>query len=264
MKFLRRISTSAHRLYYKRFSTTDWKIVRYHGAEFAMLPTNYVDRRMWIEGGYEQEQLSYLLNQAREENFDAFIDIGANFGLYSCVFGVSELVPVIHSFECDPRNLNHLYGHLRMNSLQDRVSVHGLAAGDKAGLISFRMREGKNTGHSHVAESVIGYDVYHSEEKSDQDRIISVEQKAIDDVLDFRGKRLICKIDVEGYEVLVLKGMTELLRNNSCLLQIEIVDDGKRQTEMLAAVGYKNVHQIGADRYFSNIRNNYDAAIGFA
>lgn len=78
-------------------------------TEFFMQPTNYIDRRMWIEGAYEKPQLTYMLEQAKTLNFDYFIDIGANFGLYSCVLGVSDTVQKIHSFECDPRNVLHLY-----------------------------------------------------------------------------------------------------------------------------------------------------------
>lgn len=221
-----------------------------------MQPSNYIDRRMWVEGGYESLHLTYMLKQAQMHDFDAFLDIGANFGLYSCVLGKNKVAPIVHSFECDPRNVNHLRGHIRMNSLLDDVTVHPFAVGDVAGEITFRMASGNSTGHSYVAESSESYALIHSEKNSKEYQSITVEQKSVDDVLSFTGKELLIKIDVEGYEKIVLKGMEQTLRDNICLLQIEIVNDSHEQIEMLAALGYERVHKIDDDWYFSNRPTN--------
>ncbi|WP_419902590.1 FkbM family methyltransferase [Kiloniella sp.] len=253
---LQRLNTSLHRFYYKHFSRTKWKVVRFFGAEFVMQPSNYIDRRMWIEGGYENLHLTYMLNQARTHDFDAFLDIGANFGLYSCILGANKVIPIVHSFECDPRNLSHLQGHIRMNSLLDDVTVHPHAVGDVAGSITFRMASGNSTGHSFVAESSEDYSLIHSEKNSKEYRSITVEQKPIDDVLSYTGKELLIKIDVEGYEKIALKGMTRTLRDNTCLLQIEIINGSQELTEMLFTLGYERVHRIDDDWYFSNQPKN--------
>ncbi len=237
-----RLNTSLHRIYYKKFSRTKWKIVRFIGAEFTMQPSNYIDRRMWAEGAYEKEQLAYMLEQTKKQRFDAFIDVGTNFGLYSCIFGANKAVPTIHSFECDPRNIFHLHGHLRMNDLMNTVTVHPYAVGDEESTITFQMASKKSTGHSYVGASTEGFEA------------ITVEQKPLDTVLKhYTGKHLIFKIDVEGYEEAVLEGMRAILENNACFLQIEIVDNMDKQIEMLASIGYKNIHKLGNDWYFTNI-----------
>lgn len=258
MTFLRRLNTTLYRFYYKNLSRTKWKIVRCMKAEFFMQPSNYIDRRMWIEGCYEEEQLTYLLEHAQKLSFDAFIDVGANFGLYSCILGANGVVSSIHCFECDPRNLYHLYGHLRMNCLMDSVTVHPYAVGDKEGTIQFQIASDKSTGHSHVGESVEGYDVIYSKEETKEDKSIIIDQIAIDAVFDFQGKNLLFKIDVEGYEKIALKGMKRVLSKNSCLLQIEIVDDGNEQTEILNSMGYRQTHKIGNDWYFTNSPLQYE------
>ncbi|MCF8496398.1 MAG: FkbM family methyltransferase [Alphaproteobacteria bacterium] len=238
LKILRRLNTSLHRSFYKNLSRTRHKIVRFMGAEFVIRPDNYIDRRIWIEGGYERDQLSFMLARAREVPFDAFLDIGANFGLYTCILGRAGAVPVIHSFECDARNLYHLYGHIRMNGLMDVVRVHPFALGAENGELSFVPAPEDNTGRSHAGE---------------EPGAVKVMQKRLDDVLDFKGCRLLIKIDVEGHEVSVLEGMEQSLRSNKCLIQVEILEDKKDVSEHLSDFGYKKIHRIGRDFYFTNM-----------
>ena len=211
------------------------------GAEFVVRPDNYIDRRMWVEGGYEKAQLTWFLEQARQSGFDTFIDIGANFGLYSCIFGVADSALTIHSFECDPRNLYHFYGHLRMNGLTDRVTVHPFALGDDVSDIIFQLAPDDSTGRSHVGKNGEG------------GRSIIVQQKPLDQVLSLKDKKLLIKIDVEGYEEAVLKGMRSTLENNICLVQVEILGNGSALPGMFSSIGYENTHHIGNDWYFSNL-----------
>jgi len=249
MKIIRRLKTSIYRSYYKHLSRTKWKIVRFLGAEFVMAPSNYIDRRMCVEGGYEKAQLAFLLKRFEDQPFDAFIDIGANFGLYSCVAGCSKKIPVVHSFECDPRNILHFKGHIRMNELSEIVNLHPFAVGDCNTEITFNMTADGATGHSHVDENIEGYEKIHSE----QHTTIQVRQKPIDDVLLLENKKLAIKIDVEGYEQIVLKGMGKLLDNNKCLIQIEAFDTDKGIESYLGPLGYKYIHRIDDDWYFSNM-----------
>ncbi len=40
-----------------------------------------------------------------------------------------------------------------------------------------------------------------------------------------KNKNICLKIDVEGHELNALKGLTNILNNNNCLIMIEIFDD---------------------------------------
>ena len=74
-----------------------------------------------------------------------------------------------------------------------------------------------------------------------------------DDVLQFKNKTLTIKIDVEGFEFFVLKGLKRTLINNWCILQIEIW--GKNNDDVhkfLKSLGYKMINLIDGDTYFSN------------
>ena len=64
-------------------------------------------------------------------------------------------------------------------------------------------------------------------------------------------KVLIVKIDVEGYEQAVIKGMENLLRNNRCLLQVEVFDPSLEAfVSTMGMLGYRLIIEIGPDRYF--------------
>ena len=237
-----RLKTSAFRTHYKYFSPTRHKIVRTMGAEFFVRPDNYVDRHMCVSGGYEKLQLNAILDYAGKIEFDAFYDIGANFGLYTCIIGVSGLVSEVHSFECDVRNVYHLYGHVRMNNLLDTVHVHSIAIGDNKKEATLHMAAEDNTGRSSL------------EEKHVRGRAVSVQQDTIDNLMGAENKNLLIKIDVEGYETNVLKGMRGTLKKNKCLLQIEIFDfDDSQALKLLKDAGYMHIRSIGHDQYFTNI-----------
>lgn len=241
---LSRLKTSLYRFYYKTLSPTRHKVVRFKGAEFCVRPDNYIDRRMWIEGGYEVEQIQTMLDAARKTDFDAFLDIGANFGLYSCILGRSGSVPTVHSIECDPRNLNHLYGHIDMNDLFEMIKVHAVAAGDKKGKATLNMAANNNTGRSSLAKA------------QDNGASLDVEQDTIDHLLNLENQKLLIKIDVEGYEASVLSGMEKTLENNKCFIQMEILSTEDRALESrLEAIGYARTKAIGADVYFTNIKD---------
>ncbi len=239
MNFLR-LKTSLYRAFYKHFSKTKHRIVTFRGAEFVVRPDNYIDRRMWIEGGYEKAQIDFVLNAAKQEQFDAFLDIGANFGLYSCVIGASGLIPLTHSFECDPRNIYHLYGHLKINRLTSKTTVHTFAVGDEASEVKFCLAPEDSTGISYVGEHSDGLET------------IIIEQKPLDSFMDLNGQKLLLKIDVENHEEAVIKGAQKLLSDNDCLLQIEILDDDRARVIALLPDNYALVQTIGHDSYFKN------------
>ena len=220
------------------------------GAEFFVRPDNYIDRRMWIEGGYEKPQLQFMLKAAREYGFETFIDVGANFGLYSCILGKSDMIKSCHSFECDPRNLYHLYGHIRMNNLFSKVQVHPIAAGDEKGTMILHLGPENSTGRSSLTHV----------QSADNDHEVLMDE--VDAVVDLKGEKILIKIDVEGFEVNVLKGMKTLLAENQCLIQVEILNSEESQDaqKLLDDTGFKHIHTIGRDFYFTNIKDFKDAS----
>jgi len=63
------------------------------------------------------------------------------------------------------------------------------------------------------------------------------------------------KVDVEGHELQVIRGATNLLESNATILQIEILDRSESSAgvrSLLNALGYTQILSAGPDKYFSN------------
>ena len=71
-----------------------------------------------------------------------------------------------------------------------------------------------------------------------------------------RGKTIIVKMDVEGYEFHSLAGLERTLRENQCYLQIELYSERLDELKtLLAGFGYRFLHtHYEIDHYFTNIR----------
>ena len=85
----------------------------------------------------------------------------------------------------------------------------------------------------------------------------------MDHLFDFKDKTLLLKIDTEGHETSVLKGGRNVLRNNTCFVQLEL-GHGKRdasEENIFDELGYRKVFAIGPDCYYSNSSKYSDPVI---
>jgi len=226
----------------KRWARLTWpggfKVGRRDNLLWLLNYRNYVDRQLGLFGGWEPQQLAYLLERMRP-GCDGFLDIGANFGLYALRVAQSGLASEIHAFEPDPRNYAQLGGNLYMNRQIGKVHAHPLALSDACGPLAFTLSPENWTGMSRVVDA--------------EDANVTVAGSTLDQEFRWSGKRLMLKIDVEGHEIRVVRGGERLLRNNSCFIQVEawpqnaqaLKDEFQRQ-------GYRLIHQIEDDLYFAN------------
>jgi FkbM family methyltransferase len=233
---LKRLYPSLRKSWARLTWVEGYKVKRYGDVLLLLNWRNYVDRQVGLLGGYEREQIDYLLTRMAG-GCDAFIDVGANFGLYSLLVARSGRVRAIHAFEPDPRNLAQLAGNLYLNKLTGAVQVHPLAISDKAGPLAFTIADDGATGKTYAAP----------------DGATTLMATTLDDTFALAGARLVLKIDIEGHALAALRGGERLLRNNRCLLQIEAWEhDLAAVSETLQGFGYRWVHRIRDDHYFES------------
>jgi FkbM family methyltransferase len=144
---------------------------------------------------YEPDVWRELMAELRPG--DTFVDVGAFIGLYAVAVGLRlKRSGRVVAFEPDRHNFSLLEKHVRLNGLEGRVELHRAAVSHNAGECRFLAN-----GSSQAC-------LVSSSDRKDTEIVTTV---TLDGALP--GKRIdILKIDVEGWEEMVLRGAQHLLR----------------------------------------------------
>jgi FkbM family methyltransferase len=164
--------------------------------------SNRVMRTMYF-GTFEKDLLAYMRAHLRPG--DTFVDVGANIGYLSAY--ARELVGprgAVHSFEPVPAYRDALASAVRSAGVAN-VRVVGMALGDRKGTVPIKISGNENIGWNTSAPGLM------KEEACIQ--TLEVPVTTLASYLDYHevsDVRLI-KIDVEGAELLVLRGLAPWL-----------------------------------------------------
>ena len=177
-----------------------------------------IDRHIILNKTYEIEEIKILNKLINTKSSTKFIDIGANCGFYSFQFAMQNLE--VLAFEPNSEALLKMNKTITKNqNLKDRIKVfpYGLSnINSKMNMRSMVKYDYIQTGGSGITTDKVSknysYVVYEG------------EFKIGDQVLNFKRDNLAIKIDVEGHELNVLKGIQNLLKSNKCIIQIEIFE----------------------------------------
>ncbi|MGH9688561.1 MAG: FkbM family methyltransferase [Candidatus Acidiferrales bacterium] len=145
------------------------------------------------------------------EAHEIVLDIGANVGFYSCL-AASRRKKVV-SIEPSPRNLRFLYRNLWENQFRD-TEVFPLGLAEKPGL-------NRLYGFGGIASFVPGW------AQADKKRFSLVPITSLDTIAvgRFQGRKLLIKMDVEGFELDVLagaKGILNLTPKPTWLIEVHL------------------------------------------
>ncbi|MFH1656592.1 MAG: FkbM family methyltransferase [Candidatus Nealsonbacteria bacterium] len=140
------------------------------------------------------------------------VDLGANIGYFTLL--AAKLVGPsgkVYAFEPEPKNFNYLKDNIKINNY-NHVFLNQKAVSDKQGITKLFICS-YDTGH-HTINQNKGIEVY-SSGREIQEKSIEIETIILDDFLrDKTNKVDILKIDVEGAELLAVKGMKGILEKN--------------------------------------------------
>jgi FkbM family methyltransferase len=219
-------------------------IIGAQGARFLIGNEDMIDRCIGWDGIWDPVQLNRLGGLCQTQQFDLFLDIGANTGLYSILLTDRRLVPEALAFEPDPGTRELLHTNINLNGLADRVRVLSYALGEARSEATLTQSSEVNRGESWIE---------HAEMPAGDDTV-NVEVRRLDDEFQLKKKRLLIKIDVEGYEFHTLRGMERTLRENSCYLQVELYSPHLEELKaVFARLGYRFLDTWDIDHYFTNI-----------
>ena len=168
------------------------------------------------EGGALSIIDSYLQDNA------VILDIGANIGSHTIYWAVERNAKKVYSFEPLPDTYRILNTNIELNSLKNRVQTFNFALSDEncKGVIDFYNKE--NIGGTSFKKYTNG----------------DVEFRQLDKI-NIPEKIDLIKIDVEGAEVLVLKGAKETIVKNKPIIVLETYIHKNEVDNFMNSVGYK-------------------------
>ncbi len=168
-------------------------------------------------GLYEKDEISFL-SQAVQKGMK-ILDIGANVGLYTAILGKgSGDQGRVYAFEPDPENFRFLQRTIAANKLLHVHAVQAAAAAEAGKMRLFTSSENRGDNRLYGNELSDGF--------------VDVDVIRLDDFLQGEGVENIdlIKIDVQGYEAEVLKGLENTVRSSQALtLLAEFWPDGLRR-----------------------------------
>jgi FkbM family methyltransferase len=156
---------------------------------------------------------------------DVLIDVGANMGEFSLKVAqkIGKRGKVI-SFEPDPVNYQRLQTNFSLNpELAARIKVHNVGLGEFPGTVNLSVVNESNRGMNRVVKDAVNFN---SITINTLDNIILPEQLT---------QLTWIKIDVEGFEMHVLKGAVQTIQQFKPSLFIELDDKNLREQNSSAS-----------------------------
>lgn len=209
--FLKRLIPSIYKKYI--FLTKDYfKEIKIDNVIYDLDLRHLIDRRFFFHKNYEAELFQSITNIIKNNNIDYFLDIGSCWGVYSLrlakLFGELDII----AFDPIKKNILRLEKSILKNKIPNIKVLH-TALGSQKGNIKLGATEDYSPNYKINEKNSVIF------EKSSID--------TLDNLLPLYNKKIVIKIDTEGFEYQVLRGADNVLRNNKCYCQIEIISPSK-------------------------------------
>jgi FkbM family methyltransferase len=202
-------------------------------------------KRIDLAFDYEETEILLFRDLCNLLDANVVIDIGANIGVYSIMALSAPSVNDVYSIEASPNTYRELQKNVNMNR-SSAVDIKALnyAVSSERGEMDF-IEFGTFAGHNSL-ESTSFVPMRQDAEK------IKVISAPLDEIIDVTSKRIAVKIDVEGHEINVLRGMKKHLAGNVGFLQIEIVvaSNIAIAKDVLSGFDYTYIYHLKNDFYF--------------
>ncbi len=214
----------------------------YKGLSLLLDLRSLVDKYILIGAGWETRQLETIKTcLAKTMDRDpVFLDVGSYWGMYALT-AAKVGVKNVHAFEADRTNFLQLQAQMFLNPKLG-IMARNIAISDKSGTLNFIQSDSipSNRGATRLAVN---------------DEVTqSVTCAALDALFDFTGRIIIGKIDVEGHETAVLRGMQKLVSCNSVILQIEqFPENAAGIGDAANKIGLRPLGSIDCDCYYTNM-----------
>lgn len=165
----------------------------------------------FLSGGrYEEDNLALLLSFV--DDGTVFVDVGANLGFFSLRIAqrLKEAGGRVLAFEPQPAMMEMMRRTLHLNGLSEAVELHPFALSDRNGTTVFEVPV-SHRGGAHIPSALTRRWQSKREEPTESREI---ELRTFDSVVPADFACDLVKIDVEGHELEVLRGMRGVLERS--------------------------------------------------
>jgi FkbM family methyltransferase len=192
------------------------------GSPIVLSMRDHQHRAMYFYGEYEPEITAVFRDLVTPGS--TVFDVGANAGYFSLLS--RELGATVHAFEPNPKVRALLSQSVELGT--GDIEVVACACSDREGTMPFYLSDSGNTGMSGLTVPM-------------RDTCIDVDVITLDGYARrAQAHPQVVKIDVEGAEVGVLRGMRETLRTDRPTLIIELHGTEGEVASLLEAAGYEH------------------------
>lgn len=139
----------------KKFFAKGISLKNEEGVSFKLDTNDWITRIMLREGEYEFA--STALAQNILKNGGLFIDVGANFGLFTCITASNNESVKVLAIEPNHKVIQRLLDNITINGLQERVKVINTAVSKKNQLLSMEQPVSNNLGTTVTKPDINGY-----------------------------------------------------------------------------------------------------------
>ncbi len=202
-------------------------IVNNNGTLFGGTTCSYIDRQVYLFGGYEAERIEAFLSLVPSNRHRTILDIGANVGTHSLAF--ARQFAQVHSFEPNPEVCERFLRNVALNRAAN-IALHRVGLGQTSTLSPFFSIDKLNFGLG----TFLNVEQYDAPLR--QIGVLKIENG--DDYIANLGVEHIdaVKIDVQGFELEVLKGLQKALRRDRPVVWFEYGIGTKEQISDAAGI----------------------------
>lgn len=199
--FLNVIRLLFYKLINKRFVTA-----KIHGNKMLLDLDVGMSKSLFVYNTRELLDTNIIMNEIK--NSMNVLDIGANIGYYAILEASLLDNSKVYAFEPDPRNMELLKKNVKINNFSEKIKLYPYAAAEKDCIREFNLAEQTN---------LSSFTRKQRDKGSVKVKCIKLNNFASEKNIDF------IRMDIEGYECMVIAGMLDFLRTKQDLkLQIEV------------------------------------------
>jgi len=224
---------------------------KFYNVNFSLNINEPMEKEILLFDYYENDQIDFLIKNFEEKNFEFFFDVGANSGLYSLVIGKMFQKVKVNAFEPINSSRKKLKYNIAINKEVNNIEIFKFGLSDKNS--SLKMKAYKKKSYVQTA----GFGVASKNEDLSNLHTEIANFRKVDEIFDFKNKKIAIKIDTEGHEFQILEGMKKIISNNNIFFQIEIFDwNFEKINNLLVTNKFRKIYSIKSenkvDYYYSN------------